>query len=224
MKKFVDEIRKAGLNDYEARSYLNLLKMGPVKVSELAGAAAIPRARIYDVLANLQAKGFVVKKTSRPLVYAPMQPAEAFSNFSEHKKKSFSSQLNELDSIRKFVEKQFDYSKNDSISKTDSFVVHNRNNIYSKLLLEAQKEKKVTFLSTGEGIERKKSDLGAKLKEKQVKASFIADSSLPRSILIGKSGLFLFLTDSNTEDSQERGVFIRSEPLAKSFAGLIKKK
>jgi sugar-specific transcriptional regulator TrmB len=224
LKVFVDEIRKAGLNDYEARSYLSLLKLGPAKVSELASAAAIPRARIYDVLANLQAKGFVIKNSARPLAYTALQPDEAFMNFAEHKKNSFSKHMDELNTIKEFIEGQFEYGKPSLPDRTDSFVVHGRSNIYSKILAEGAGQGKAVFCSTGEGIKRKKADLTSKLKEKGITASFISDEKAPRSVLFGRDGLFLFLTDSATEASQEKGIFIRSPSLARSFHSLIKKR
>lgn len=225
MKKFIDEIRKAGLNDYEARSYLHLLKMGSGKVSDLAQSASVPRARIYDVLDNLQEKGFVVKKSSRPLSYSALKPGEAFANFADHKKRVFSSHLSELEGITKFVEKQFEFGGEPPVSeKVDSFVVSNRGNIHSKIVSEGLKSQRL-FLCGDSWGDVQNNALTDKLKEKGVKASVVDDSShIPRCVLFDRNGVFLFTSDASADDASEEGIFIRSEPLARSFHNLLKKK
>ena len=225
MKQFIDEVRKAGLNDYEAKSYLYLLKAGPSKVSDLALVAAIPRARIYDVLASLESKGMVVKNSAKPLTYSALTPKEAFSNLSEHKKKTLHSHLDEINSICSFVEKQLDYGKGkETAEDAESFMLSDRSNIYSKIVSEAQKSSKVIFCGDDrQGIERKKAGLSEKLKGKGIKASYIANESLPRCVLFGKESVLLFLTKADSEERDEKAVFIKSEPLARSFYGFIRK-
>ena len=58
----LDEIellrRFFGLNQYEARVYIALLKR-PMGLGEVSEAAKIPKPRVYDVVRSLESKGFV---------------------------------------------------------------------------------------------------------------------------------------------------------------------
>ncbi|MEM3798771.1 MAG: helix-turn-helix domain-containing protein, partial [Thermoprotei archaeon] len=56
-----------GLNQYEARAYVALLKK-PMSAGEISVGAKIPKPRVYDVVRSLEAKGFV--KISGGLVEA----------------------------------------------------------------------------------------------------------------------------------------------------------
>jgi sugar-specific transcriptional regulator TrmB len=78
MDDIVQQLKKLGFNEYEAKSYVSLVKQGPVKAYQVSKESGIPRARIYDVLSNLVEKGIVMKEeiddTTR---YSPL-PVEIF--------------------------------------------------------------------------------------------------------------------------------------------------
>jgi sugar-specific transcriptional regulator TrmB len=48
-----------GLSDYAIHTYLSLLQHHPINGSQLSKRSGIPRARIYDILRTLKARGFV---------------------------------------------------------------------------------------------------------------------------------------------------------------------
>ncbi|ELZ91302.1 hypothetical protein C440_13349 [Haloferax mucosum ATCC BAA-1512] len=52
-------LRNAGLSQYQAEAYVALLQLGAASATELADACAVPTARIYDVLRDLEAKGYI---------------------------------------------------------------------------------------------------------------------------------------------------------------------
>ncbi len=74
----VQQLKKLGFNEYEAKSYVSLVKQGPVTAYQVSKDSGIPRARIYDVLSNLVEKGIVMREeiddTTR---YSPL-PVEIF--------------------------------------------------------------------------------------------------------------------------------------------------
>ncbi|MEH7097723.1 TrmB family transcriptional regulator [Neobacillus vireti] len=78
MDDIVQQLKKLGFNEYEAKSYVSLVKQGPVTAYQVSKDSGIPRARIYDVLGNLVEKGLVLKEdiddTTR---YSPL-PVEIF--------------------------------------------------------------------------------------------------------------------------------------------------
>ena len=52
-------LEDAGLSQYQAEAYNTLLQLGTASATELADACTVPTARIYDVLRDLEAKGYI---------------------------------------------------------------------------------------------------------------------------------------------------------------------
>jgi sugar-specific transcriptional regulator TrmB len=52
-------LREAGLSPYQADAYVALLAVGSASAGELADESGVPRPRIYDVLRDLEAEGYV---------------------------------------------------------------------------------------------------------------------------------------------------------------------
>ncbi|WP_297435885.1 TrmB family transcriptional regulator [Thermococcus sp.] len=73
-KKIKDWLREFGLNEYEVRAYLTLIKGGPLTAGELATLSKVPQPRIYDVVRTLMAKGFVITSQGRPKRVIPISP------------------------------------------------------------------------------------------------------------------------------------------------------
>ncbi|MFC6836770.1 TrmB family transcriptional regulator [Halomarina ordinaria] len=55
----VATFREAGLSPYQASTYVALLDLGTASATELAEAAEVPSARIYDVLRDLESRGYI---------------------------------------------------------------------------------------------------------------------------------------------------------------------
>ena len=66
---------KLGLSDYALTAYISLTANHPVNGSQLSRQSGIPRARIYDVLETLIAKGFVIESSKS--MYTPI-PSQEF--------------------------------------------------------------------------------------------------------------------------------------------------
>ncbi len=73
-----DKAKKAllelGLTHYEIKVYVTLLSQGYLTASEVSKISKIPFSKVYDVLSNLQNKGFVRVEESRPAKYYPTEP------------------------------------------------------------------------------------------------------------------------------------------------------
>jgi sugar-specific transcriptional regulator TrmB len=52
-------LRDAGLSQYQAAAYTALIRLGSASATELADACAVPTARIYDVLRDLESEGYI---------------------------------------------------------------------------------------------------------------------------------------------------------------------
>jgi sugar-specific transcriptional regulator TrmB len=66
---------KLGLSDYALTAYISLTANHPVNGSQLSRQSGLPRARVYDVLETLIAKGFVIESSKS--MYTPI-PSEEF--------------------------------------------------------------------------------------------------------------------------------------------------
>ncbi len=70
--ELTDVLEDAGLSPYQAEAYDALLQLGAASATELADACAVPTARIYDVLRDLETKGYIetYEQDSLPLARA----------------------------------------------------------------------------------------------------------------------------------------------------------
>ena len=68
-----------GFSDYEARAYCALLDAAPANGYQVAGLSGVPRAKIYEVLDKLVARGAAVRvegKGHDGRMFAPTDPKE----------------------------------------------------------------------------------------------------------------------------------------------------
>lgn len=55
----VDVLEDAGLSPYQAEAYVTLLELGNATATDVADACDVPDPRIYDVLRDLESKGYI---------------------------------------------------------------------------------------------------------------------------------------------------------------------
>ncbi len=66
-----------GLTDYEIKAYVSLLAKPGVQASEVSKGSDVPVSKIYEVLSNLERKGWVESEHIRPTRYFPKSPSTA---------------------------------------------------------------------------------------------------------------------------------------------------
>ena len=64
------------LNLYETKVWLALLSRGVSSAGEIAEISGVPRSRTYDVLENLEKRGFAITKIGKPVKYISVKPTE----------------------------------------------------------------------------------------------------------------------------------------------------
>ncbi len=62
------------LNIYETKVWLALISKGVASAGEVASLSQVPRSRTYDVLENLEKKGFAIVKIGKPIKYIGVKP------------------------------------------------------------------------------------------------------------------------------------------------------
>ncbi len=72
----INALRRLGLTEYESRIYLVLIKMGPIKASELSFFGQIPRTKTYGAIKELERKGLLRVVPGKPEAYVPSSPSE----------------------------------------------------------------------------------------------------------------------------------------------------
>jgi sugar-specific transcriptional regulator TrmB len=71
----------AGLSKYQSDAYIVLLELGSGKATEIAEAADIPKSRVYDILRNLEDKGYVETYEQDTLHARAQDPSEKLQEF-----------------------------------------------------------------------------------------------------------------------------------------------
>lgn len=88
----IDKLKELGLNSYEAKVYLALLKQNPATGYEISKESGVPQARAYDTLKALEANNIVVAMGGKPVTYSPISPSELLDRW----EKSFKGSLEYL--------------------------------------------------------------------------------------------------------------------------------
>jgi len=71
----IDNMKKLGFSEYEAKTYLSLLEDHPVNGYTLSKNSGIPRSRIYEVLEGLKKRQIVFEKPGeKSTLYYPVSP------------------------------------------------------------------------------------------------------------------------------------------------------
>ena len=100
-QELVNRIRDYfGLNIYETKVWLALLKKGIASAAEVAEASGIPRSRTYDVLEGLEKKGFAIIKLGKPVKYLGVKPNVILEKLKNNVRKDADDRIVTLGNIR----------------------------------------------------------------------------------------------------------------------------
>lgn len=106
-KKLVENLRRLGLKDYEARVYAALVLLGPSKASEVARESGVPRPKVYEVLKELHKKGFVDFSEGKPAFFRAVEPEKIIGALRDEYIKSTEEVIISLKSSRKREEEWY---------------------------------------------------------------------------------------------------------------------
>lgn len=96
----LDALEDIGLNMYERKIYSALLGRGVSTAGELSEMTNVPRSRAYDVLESLAEKGFAVIKSSQPMEYVSIPPAQAIENIKKQHQRDLDEKMDKLDDFK----------------------------------------------------------------------------------------------------------------------------
>ena len=95
----VDGLRKLGLTEYEAKAYATLVGVGEATAREVHELSGVPRTRIYDILRDLEAKGFVEFVQGSPTYYRAVEPDRVMERLRDDLVASIDRSTSELKSL-----------------------------------------------------------------------------------------------------------------------------
>ena len=125
---------KLGLSDYALTAYISLTANHPVNGSQLSRQSGIPRARIYDVLETLIAKGFVIESSKS--MYTPIPSEEFIRRLRNDFEAVLSSLEKKINKARQEPEKDVIWTIKGyaaAMEKARDMIDHAKNEIYIRL-------------------------------------------------------------------------------------------
>ncbi|MBI5797326.1 TrmB family transcriptional regulator [Candidatus Woesearchaeota archaeon] len=161
-EEFLKKLRSAfDLNIYEVKVWTALLSRGVAAAGELADISNVPRSRSYDVLENLEKKGFIIMKLGKPIKYIAVKPEEILKRIKKKVQDDADVHLKTLDKVNEtdtYREIELLYKQGiDKVEPSElSGVVKGRKNVYDHLkTIIANAEKSVCIMTTEKGLLRK---------------------------------------------------------------------
>lgn len=151
-KEFVEELKRLGLNSYEAKLWTALLSKGVASAGELSDIANVPRSRAYDVLESLSKKGLILEKVGKPIKYVAIHPDEAIKRIKKRISEDALKQAELIDKAAKSeILQELSVLFNRSVEQVNpaeiSASIQGRHNLYdhlSYLINGAEKEILIT--------------------------------------------------------------------------------
>src|SRR3546814_5976333 len=78
----LQDLKRLGFTEYEARVYVQLLRQSPATAYEIAKAASVPRPNTYHALEALAKRGAVLPVSENPIQYVAANPSEFLDSIS----------------------------------------------------------------------------------------------------------------------------------------------
>lgn len=169
MVKMESELQRIGLNGYEAKVYLALVRSGPLTGKLLSEKSTVPQSKIYEVLYRLADKKFVSILEVRPRSFKAIDPTIAIPHFLRAKKE-------ELEKWEKEITEEIGKEKRVVAEKTEELITvyrgeKNTHPLVLNKFVTAQKyiKEMITFEYIPASVEREiKKSLGRGVKIKML--------------------------------------------------------
>ncbi len=82
---FEDDLKNAGLTEYEGKAYKVLLLHGDQSSREVAENSGVPVTRVFDVLEKLKGRGLVILVVQHPFLWRAADPETSIRTFMRNK-------------------------------------------------------------------------------------------------------------------------------------------
>jgi len=133
MTDLVEQLINVGLTQYEARTYYVLLQKNEIKATQLSKLADVPRTRIYEVLNNLNSKGFCVDIPGKVKKFKAISPQFAFTDLIESYELDLGKKREAIAELSEELQPIYDLSKDRDNNWDNLEVILERNHILEKI-------------------------------------------------------------------------------------------
>ncbi len=99
MNELIEKLKSLGLTEYEAKTYLALLRKTELTAEQISNLSQVPLPRVYGVLDQLAEKGFVKILPGRPRRFEAIEPKRAFESYMKYKEKLLEKELEKMKEI-----------------------------------------------------------------------------------------------------------------------------
>src|SRR5205809_1728974 len=186
-KKTRRGLKEFGLTEYEAKVYVSLVESGTQAASELSSTASIPYSKIYEILGNLERKGWVETEQGRPSKYYPKAPSTALESSRARLETTLkSSQADAMEELQPL------YEKKGAREKPDIWIVRGQDNILDKIketLSRTRRELMVAMPVVPDAIVSMALSVLALMREKGVNVSVMLSLETSRETVRQLKGL-----------------------------------
>jgi len=238
-----------GLNIYETKVWLALLKKGIATAGEVAEISGIPRSRTYDVLESLEKNGFAIAKLDKPVKYIGVRPNVIIEKLKNNVRNDANEKVVELSKIREsdeFTKLEELYTEGMSPVKKEemSLALRGKSNISNQVkeLIMSVKEELIICTDAIEFMSKIKlfHQVFQELKKTNVKISvaLFGDDKMIKQIsakleikirkininskffIIDRKQILFYVSKNPEEDS---AIWLNSEFFSQAFAALFEK-
>ena len=135
MDEIVEKLKEIGLNEYQSKVYIALLKKFPATGYEISKLANIPQSRAYDTLKTLESMHIAIPSNTKPITYTPIKPKELTKRYKR-----------KIDSTINFLEKKLPNIKEEEYTEP-ILSISGRTKILDKIIEIIKNAQKTIFIS-----------------------------------------------------------------------------
>lgn len=238
------------LNIYETKVWLALLSRGVSSAGEIAEISSVPRSRTYDVLENLEKRGFAIEKLGKPVKYIAVRPEVVIEKLKNNTTKNAEEKIKTLTGLKETKEyleltelhkSGIEPIKNNELSTS----IKGRSNLYTqmKYIMESAKNHVYVSSSSYELLSKQKmfEESFARLKKANIDTKVIIPDSEEeakklskkfgitiksksinaRFVIVDKREIIFTIKPTSVHEDFDYGVWINSDFFATSMSYLF---
>ncbi|ESR25645.1 TrmB family transcriptional regulator [Lutibaculum baratangense] len=103
----LQDLKRLGFTEYEARVYVQLLRQSPATAYEIAKAASVPRPNTYQALESLTKRGAALPVSENPVRYVAAEPEEFLASIARQTKSLCTDLADRLTSLAPKADDQY---------------------------------------------------------------------------------------------------------------------
>ncbi len=253
-EEFLSRLRKIfDLNLYEVKVWAAILSRGVSTAGELSSISDVPRSRTYDILESLEKKGFIILKLGKPIKFVALKPEEVIERVKRNLHVDAKEKSERLEKLKsEDVLKELNLLHTQGVKFVEpsdlSGALKGRHNLYNHLdMMIRGAEKKVTLVTTADGLNRKieailptlekakkrgvKIRIAAPITKSNIKIAkdlgklaeirSMDDVKARFCVVDGKELFFMILDDEKVHPSYDVGIWVNTEFFAGALENLF---